>query len=105
MCNSIEFLNGCKREAEMGHSLSLGGDVDGELLCFAMTSSLLSARRGLEYEDGSANWSPDADSVDDNWMTTCPTANTDLNLKTRQTRWEAQERSEEGVKMGGWANL
>ena len=66
MCNSIEFLNGCKREAEMAHSLSLDGDVDGKPWCLAMTSSLFSARHGLEYEDGSANWSLDADSADDN---------------------------------------
>ena len=30
MGRSIEFLNGCKRDVEMRHSLSLNGDVDAE---------------------------------------------------------------------------
>lgn len=52
---SKEFLNGCKREAEMGHSVSLK-DVEGEdPLCLAMTSGLMAARRGLNRGDGSVN--------------------------------------------------
>ena len=82
----------------MGHSLSLDGDVDGEPLCLAMTSSLLSARRGLEYEDGSTNSSPDADSVDDNM----PNRKHSLECEDETDKaGKAQERSEEGVRMGG----
>ena len=99
---AIEFLNGCKREAEMGHSLSLDGDVDGEPLCLAMTSSLLSARRRLESEDESANWSPDADSADDNM----PNRKHGLESEDETDKvGEAQERSEEEVRMRGWANF
>ena len=102
MCNSIEFLNGCKREAEMAHSLPLDGGVDEEPLCLAMTSSLLSARRRLEYEDGSANWSPDADSVDGNM----PNRKHGLECEDETDKaGKVQERSEEGVRMGGWAKL
>ena len=86
----------------MGHSLPLDGDFDGEPLCLAMTSSLLSPRRGLEYEDGSANWSPDADSVDDN----VPNRKHGLESEDETDKvGEAQGRSEEGVTMGGWAKL
>jgi len=50
MGHSIAFLNGCKREVEMGHSLLLNRDIDGEPLCLAMTSGLMAAQQGLNVE-------------------------------------------------------
>ena len=99
MCNSIEFLNGCKREAEMGHSLSLNGNVDGEPLCLAMTSGLMAARRGLNRRDGSANSSPDVGG-------NVPNCEHGLESEDETDEvGEAEERSEEGVGMGGCGNL
>ena len=99
MCNSIEFLNGCKREAEMGHSLSLNGDVDGEPLCLAMKSGLMAARRGLNHGDGSVNSSSDVGG---------DMPNREHGLESEDETdevEEVQERSEEGVGMGGRGNL
>ena len=38
---------GCSREAEIEHSLSLNGNVDGEPLSLAITSGLIVGLRGL----------------------------------------------------------
>jgi len=102
MGRSIEFLNGCKREAEMRHSLSLNGDVDGEPLCLAMTSGLMAALRGLNRGDGSANSSSDVDGVGGN-VPNCEHGLEDED-ETDEVG-EAQERSEEGVGIGGCGNL
>jgi hypothetical protein len=51
MDRSIEFLNDYKREAGLGHSLSLNRNVDGEPLCLAMRNDLIAALRGLNHGD------------------------------------------------------
>ena len=102
MGRSIEFLNGCKRDAEMRHSLSLNGEVDGEPLCLAMTSGLMAARRGLNRGDGSANSSSAVDGVGGS------VPNREHGLDSRDEAdevGEPQERSDEGVGMGGCRNL
>ena len=102
MGRSSEFLNGCNREAEMRHSLSLNGDVDGEPLCLAMTSGLMAARRGLNRGDGSANSSSDVDGVGGS------VPNREHGLESEDEAdevGEPQERSDEGVGMGGCGNL
>ena len=102
MGRSIEFLNGCKREVEMRHSLSLNGDVDGEPLCLAITSGSMAARQGLNPGDGSANSSSDVDSVGGS----VPKREHGLESEHDADEvGEAQERSEEGVGMGGCGNL
>ena len=91
MGRSIEFLNGCKREVEMRHSL-----------CLAITSGLMAARRGLNRGDGSANSSSDVDGVGGS------VPNREHGLESEDEAdevGEAQERSEEGVGMGGCGNL
>jgi hypothetical protein len=102
MGSSSEFLNGCKREGEMGHSLSLNGDVDGEPLCLAMTSGLMAARRGLNRGGGSPNSWFDVDGVGGN------VPNREHGLESEDETdevGEVQERNEEGVGIGGCGNL
>ena len=102
MGRSIEFLNGCKRDAEIRHSLSLNGDVDGEPLCLAMTSGLMAARRELKRGDGSANSSSDVDGVGGS----APNRKHGLESEDEADEvGEPQERSDEGVGMGGCRNL
>lgn len=100
--HSIEFLNGWKRDVKMGHSLSLNGKADGEPLSLAMTSGLMAARQGLNQGDGSTNPLSDVDSVGGN------VPNLELGLEYEDETdevGEAQERNEEGVRMGGCGNL
>ena len=102
MGRSSEFLNGCKRDAEMRQSLSLNGEVDGEPLCLAMTSGLMAARRGLNRGDRSANSSSDIDGVGGS------VPNREHGLESEDEAdevGELQEQSDEGVGMGGCGNL
>jgi hypothetical protein len=75
------------------------GDVDGEPLCLAITSSLMAALRALNHGDGSANSSSDVDGR---------VPNCEHRIESEDDMddvGEAQERSEEGVEMGGCGNL
>ena len=48
----------------MGHSFSLNGDVDGEPLCLAITSSfLIAVLQGLNHWEGSVTSLSDVDGV------------------------------------------
>ena len=80
----------------MGHLLSLNGDVDGELLCLAMTSSLIALRESNRGE-GSPNLSSDVDDVGGR-VSNCRHRSEDETDKVG----EAQERGEEKVVMGVW---
>ena len=91
------ILDGCKREAEIGHSLSLNGDVDGESLCLAMTSGLTVVLRGLNCGEGSANSSFDVNGVGGR-VTNCKHG---IESKYEMDKvGSAQKRSQEKVGMG-----
>ena len=83
MDRSVKFLNDRKREAEMGHSLSLNGDVDVE----SMTSGLTAAQRELNRGYGSTNSSSDVNGVGGSM----PNCEHGSDLKMRRMRWERRK--------------
>ena len=83
----------------MGHLLSLNGDVDGGLLCLAMTSSLIAALWGSNRGEGSPNSSSDVDDVGGS------VSNCKHGIESEDETdkvGEAQERSEEKL---GWVDV
>ena len=102
MDRSVKFLNDRKRETEMGHPLSLNGDVDGEPLCLAMTCGLTAPQRGFNRGYGSTNSSSDVSGVGGN----VPNCEHGLESEDETDEvGEVQERSEVEIWMGGRGNL